>query len=160
MEVTMAIAQRLQDYLQASQVAYSLLRHPRAVTSQESARLAEVPDDHLAKGVVLKDAQGYLLLVLPANHHLRLHACRELLQRELELASEAELAELFPDCAPGAVPALGPAYGLETWMDEALATLARVYFEAGDHESLVQVSGEAFRTLLGPARCGWFSHPG
>ena len=156
----MAIAQRLREYLDASGVAYTLLPHPRTLTSQQSARLAVVPDDHLAKAVVLKDAQGYLLLVLPADHHLRLHTCQELLQRELELAAETELAQLFPDCVLGAIPALGPAYGLETWMDEALAALSQVYFEAGDHETLVQVSGESFRTLVGAARCGWFSHPG
>jgi Ala-tRNA(Pro) deacylase len=64
---------------------------------------------------------------------------------------------LFPDCAKGAVPALGAAYGLETFLDEALTSLANVYFEAGDHRHLLRVSGDAFAELLAGARRGHFS---
>jgi Ala-tRNA(Pro) deacylase len=42
-------------------------------------------------------------------------------------------------------------------MDQALASLANVYFEAGDHEELIHVSGEAFQTLLSGVRQGYYS---
>ena len=80
------------------------------------------------------------------------------LGRTLAFASEETLSALFTNCQPGAVPARGPAYGLETLMDEALATLAHVYFEEGNHEHLVEVSGEDFRRLLGGCRRGRHSH--
>jgi Ala-tRNA(Pro) deacylase len=43
-------------------------------------------------------------------------------------------------------------------MDEALTTLANVYFEAGDHEHLVHTSGDDFKHLLSGVRHGHFSH--
>lgn len=93
-------------------------------------------------------------------HWARLHAVREALNRPLELAEEREIERLFADCAPGAIPAAGQAYELETLLDEALTSLAEVYFEAGDHEQLVRVTGEAFLHLMRGARRGHFSHEG
>ena len=83
---------------------------------------------------------------------------RKELGRDLELVAEDEFSRLFPDCEPGAVPPLGPAYQIETFLDEALTMLANVYFEAGDHEHLVHVNGEDFKTLLSGARQGHYSH--
>jgi len=78
--------------------------------------------------------------------------------RDLHLATEDEIAELFDDCQLGAVPPLGPAYGIETLLDESLTSLADVYFEAGDHVQLVHLSGEDFQALLSGARRGYYSH--
>ena len=83
---------------------------------------------------------------------------RKFVDFHLEPATEEEIATLFKDCEPGAVPPLGPAYGVETLLDEALASLDEVYFEAGDHEQLVHVNGEGFRNLLRGVRHGYFSH--
>jgi Ala-tRNA(Pro) deacylase len=155
-----AIANTLRLYLEDRGVGYDLVAHPHAGSSRELASLAHLPADHLAKGVVLRDAQGFVLLVIPATHWARLHAVRQALNRPLELAEEREIERLFADCAPGAIPAAGQAYELETLLDEALTSLAEVYFEAGDHEQLVRVTGEAFLHLMRGARRGHFSHEG
>ena len=125
----------------------------------ETAEQAHVSGDALAKGVVVKSAEGeYLLLVLPADYQVRIDAMEKLLGRRLSLADETELAELFPDCEAGAVPPLGEAYGLKTiWdPDTGLGKLDKVFFEAGDHENLVQVSGRRFHELLAHAERGHF----
>jgi Ala-tRNA(Pro) deacylase len=56
---------------------------------------------------------------------------------------------LFPDCREGAIPPLGPAYGLRTVVDDDLEAQQEVYFEAGDHESLVHMTASQFLSLLG-----------
>ncbi len=61
---------------------------------------------------------------------------------------ESELAGLFPDCEVGAIPPIGSAYGLRTLVDSRLRKEPEVYFEAGDHESLIKVSAETFRALM------------
>jgi Ala-tRNA(Pro) deacylase len=40
---------------------------------------------------------------------------------------------------------------LRTLLDTKLRDAPEVYFEAGDHESLVKVSGETFRSLMADA---------
>lgn len=152
----MTIAATQQRYLVRRAAQYDLMLHPHSGSSHETAVAAEIPAGHIAKAVVVKDSSGYAMVVIPGSHHLRLNHLRHELHRDLELATEDEIARLFDDCERGAVPPLGPAYGIETLLDESLTSLADVYFEAGDHEQLIHLSGEEFRNLLSGARRGYF----
>jgi Ala-tRNA(Pro) deacylase len=107
---------------------------------------------------LLKDADSYLLAVIPGSSHVRLHGIQAELNQDLELAPEQDVERLFSDCDPGAIPCTGMVYGIETVVDEALASLAFVYFESGDHEQLVRVSGDDFHKLMSGLRYGHFSH--
>jgi Ala-tRNA(Pro) deacylase len=153
----MAIAETVQHYLTQKAVDYTLPLHPHSGSSHETAEAAHVPEDHIAKGVIVKDDSGYAMVVVPAINYVEMKHVRKELDRQLELVEEDEFAKLFPDCEPGAVPAVGPAYQIETFLDEALTTLANVYFEAGDHEHLVHINGGDFKTLLSGVRHGHYS---
>ena len=155
----MAIASTVSNYLAEHDVAYDVLTHPHTASSGESAQAAHVPGTRLAKSVVLEDEQGYLMVVLPSNRQVNLGELHRLLNRNLGLATESELGGLFIDCEIGALPAMGPAYGMETVVDDTLAEQSDIYFEAGDHEQLIRVSAETFQTLLGESAWhGRFSH--
>lgn len=154
----MTIAQTVQGYIEGRGVAYQPLPHPAAGSSHENAEAAHVREDHIAKAVILHDAQGEVMVVIPGDAWVRLHAVNQALGRELVLASETDAARHFPDCDQGAIPPLGPAYGLETLVDEAVAGLAFVYLESGDHRTLIQVGTDAYLGLLDGARRGHFSH--
>ena len=58
--------------------------------------------------------------------------------------------------SPVPSPPFGFAYGLETFLDEALRSLAAIYFEAGDHTHLVRVNSETFTKLMAGVRHGRF----
>jgi Ala-tRNA(Pro) deacylase len=154
----MAIAETVKNFLQQKSVAYDLLPHPHTGSSHETAEASHVNEDHIAKAVIVKDKTGYAMMLVPAINYVEMKHVRKELDRELELVEEDEFAKLFPDCEPGAVPPLGPAYQVETYLDESLTTLANIYFEAGDHEHLVHVSGDGFKTLLSGVRHGHYSH--
>ncbi|MCG6938963.1 MAG: YbaK/EbsC family protein [Gammaproteobacteria bacterium] len=154
----MAIAQTVKDYLAQKSVHYELLNHPHSGSSHETSLASHISEDHIAKGVVVKDASGYAMVVVPAVNYVEMKHVRKELDRELELVEEDEFAKLFPDCEVGAVPPLGPAYQIETFLDESLTTLANVYLEAGDHVHLLHISGDDLKTLLSGVRHGHFSH--
>lgn len=154
----MSIAEKLRVYLKAQEAKYSLRRHPHTSSSMETAEAAHIPGDCLAKGVVLKDADGYLLVVVPSDYHVELGRLNHLLKREMEMVDENDLVTLFPDCETGAVPPIGFAYGVDTIWDTSLGDKESVWFEAGDHESLVHLSGRQFHELMAPAERGQFSH--
>jgi Ala-tRNA(Pro) deacylase len=156
----MVIAETVRAHLKSRQVGYELIAHPRSHSSRETAAAAELREDHIAKGVLLRDSAGYVLAVIPGDSRVRLHSIAEELDRPLEVAPEQDVERLFDDCEPGAVPCTGTAYNVETIVDEALAALAFVYFEAGDHEHLVRVSADAFHALMAGLRHGHFSHAG
>jgi Ala-tRNA(Pro) deacylase len=87
-----------------------------------------------------------------------LGAVHRQLDRELGLATDRELVELFKDCEPGAWPPLGPAYGIDTILDQSLVEATDIYFEAGDHRALVHLSGGDFIKLMANALRGQISH--
>lgn len=155
----MAIAERVRSYLDARRVPFEILAHPCSYSARDTSAAAHVAPDHIAKAVVLADGQGPVMVVVPGSQWVRLGAVCQELGRELELASEAEVGRWLPDCEPGAVPPLGEAYGIECLLDEALASLATIYFELGDHELLARASGEDFLRLMQGSRRGNFSHP-
>jgi len=154
----MAVAPTVEDFLAKHGIDYALVSHPHTGSSHETAEAAHVNEDHIAKAVIVKDTGGYAMVVVPAGNWVEIEHLRKELRRDFHLATENQLAELFSDCEAGAVPPLGPAYGIETFMDQALNSLANVYFEAGDHKKLVRTSGDEFRTLLGGVRHGYYSH--
>jgi Ala-tRNA(Pro) deacylase len=156
----MAVAPTVERELLSSGLDFQLVHHRPTEFSLESARMARVPPERVAKGVVLRDAVGYVLAVIPANAVLDLARIRLQLGRELNLAQEGEAALLFHDCVFGAFPALGTAYGVETWIDERLAESPDIYFEAGDHELLVRLETPDFLHLLHQVNYGHFAQPG
>ena len=153
----MAIPDKVRSFLEARGVEYELMNHPKSGSTHETADAAHIPDDHIAKAVVVKDVSGYALAVIPGDRWLKLDALNNELNRSFALASEADLEGLFPDRQPGAVPPVGEAYGLETYVDESILTLGRTYWEAGDHQSLISMSGDSLRALLSGVRRGHFS---
>ncbi len=154
----MTIAESVQNYLVRAGVHYDVVRHVHTTDSAHSAQAAHVPGDRLAKGIVLKDEQGYVIAVVPASHRVDLGAVHRQLSRPLGLVTEQELAGIFQDCEPGAVPALGAAYGIETVLDDSLVGVHDIYFEAGNHRELVHVSGSDFLKLLADTPHGKISH--
>lgn len=154
----MPIAASVWDYLSHQGVRYDTVIHANTHDSAHSAQAAHVPGDQVAKCVLLEDENGYLMAVLPASHKLDLQAVRDELSRPVELATEREIVELFRDCEPGAIPPLAPAYGIEAVVDHSLADTPDVYFEAGDHVSLIHVSGRDFLKLMSDAPQRHISH--
>ncbi|QKT03447.1 YbaK/EbsC family protein [Ectothiorhodospiraceae bacterium 2226] len=155
----MPLAETVKRYLDQSGADYEIVEHPRTLASTHTAREAHVPGQDVAKAVVLQDDQRFLMVIVPATHEVELGVLHEELDRPVGLATAAEVNQLFPDCDPGAVPPLGPAYGLETLIDESVGTDPEIYFEGGDHQSLVRMRAETFLDLLRDARAGQYSHP-
>ncbi|WP_417316888.1 aminoacyl-tRNA deacylase [Emcibacter sp.] len=156
----MGIAISLKDYLRSMNTSYETLTHPHAERSIYIARSAHIPDEKLAKGVLLASGSGYLLAVIPAGHRLDIHKIEHVLKEKINMASGEEVEMIFNDCDPGAVPPVGQAYGLLVLLDDHLADCADIYLESGDHESLVHLDAEDFHYIMQGAVYGDFSQNG
>lgn len=131
----------------------------RTGVSGQTAQAAHIPGRKLAKSVVVHHETGYALAVVPSTHRIELSRLQDLMNKRLGLASEDEIGSLFSDCDIGAVPPVGSAYDVPVILDESLGDAKEVYFEGGDHRTLVHVSGPDFRSLMKDARVASFSHP-
>ena len=153
----MAIATKLKRYLDNEQVSYEVIEHPYADTSMQIAQNAHISGENIAKAVLLHDATGYVLAVVPATHKVRLGKLHKDFDRYLSLADESDIREFFDDCSIGAIPPLGKAYDIDVIYDDTLSKCKDIYFEGGDHASLVHLSAKDFNSLLDSAPHGSFS---
>jgi len=154
----MSIAKTVVDYLQQNRIPYDVVPHPHTSTTRGTVESTHIPPERMAKAVVLRDNGGYVMAVIPGSRHVSVRALSKKLGRELVLAEESRLAPVFRDCELGAIPPLGPAYGIETIVDDGLVGQPEIYFEAGDHEEIIRVDGDQFLSLLKEARHGQFTH--
>lgn len=153
----MSIAPTLQRYLASNNIQYDVIAHEPTMSSTRTAEACHISGNCLAKAVVLKHDGGYVMAVLPASRHLHLNDLRDSLGENIEMAEESEIDKLFPDCAHGAVPAIGQCYGLSLLVDDSIEAAPDVYMEAGDHETLIRMSHSQFSDLMAQARHGRFS---
>jgi Ala-tRNA(Pro) deacylase len=152
----MAIASRLKHHLDAKGLPFDMLAHPYTATASETAEQAHIPGDHLAKSVLIHMEETPFVAVVPSHMMVDLHMLQSIMDRRLGLAPEGEVAEVFEDCEIGAAPPVGVAYGVPTIIDRQMMGLDDVWFEAGDHRTLVHMKGRHFDRLMGDAKTGSF----
>ncbi|MEH6650838.1 MAG: YbaK/EbsC family protein [Motiliproteus sp.] len=154
----MSISTRVDAYLTAQNIDYETLKHANTNSSLGTSIAANITPDMIAKAVLLQDHEGrHLLAVLPADHKLNLQRLGDQLDLDLQLVSERQVYRTFADCAPGAVPAFGPAYNMNSIYDESLQGLKDIYLEAGDHKTLIHLTGEQFSQLMSKTQHSRFS---
>ena len=153
----MSIAPTLQKYLAAENIQYEEIPHELSMSSSRTAEACHISGDRLAKAIVLRRDGSYMLAVMPASHRLRLSELRTQLGDDVDMANEAEIKQLFRDCAYGAVPAVGKCYGLHVIIDDSIEAQPEIYMEAGDHETLLHLSHAQFAHLTANALHGRFS---
>ena len=153
----MGMATTMQEYLEDNHIPYDIAKHSKTGSSAMTAAASHVAGSALAKGVVLKWDGSYLLAVLPASRHVDLEKIREIVGEPVRLASEDEASALFPDCDTGAVPICGEAYRVACVVDQQLESSGDIYFEGGDHRTLVHISRDGFGRLMYGMPRGRFS---
>jgi Ala-tRNA(Pro) deacylase len=151
---------RLDEFLTNQRVTFRRLHHEPVYTANRIAQTLHIPGREMAKSVLTRTPHGYILAVVPATHRVDLERLRqELGENEIELASEEELEQLFPDCEPGAMPPFGSLYHVLTMVDQSLAEDEQIVFEGQDHEEAICMTYSDYTALEHP-RVGQFATRG
>lgn len=152
----MAISLKLRNYLNRCGVAFEEVPHERTMHAAQAAQAAHVPGRRLAKSVLVRAGDEYVLAVVPASRRVELERLERWLGRPVNLADELESVTIFGDCELGALPPIGAAFGLEAIVDDELMSGDDIYFEGGDHRTLVHVQAGDWRHLVrGAGRCAF-----
>ena len=147
----MECRERLEQYLRENGVPFEVMTHRRAYTMPEVAAALHVRGKQVAKSVMVKADGRMVLLVIPAPYRLNLAKVRALLgAKKASLAKEEDFADLFPDCATGAMPPFGNLYGVPVYVDRVLAEEGSLVFRAGTHRHSMKVASADFARLVQP----------
>ncbi len=147
----MAVLPRLQKFLEKNNVSYTHHVHPAVYTAREVASVENLPEHQVAKAVVFSGNEGYGMAVLPADYVVEMQELRAALGlKRVRLATEKELAELFPDCELGAMPPFGVLYELPTHLESSLADEEKIAFNAGTHRDVIYLRMADYKRLVNP----------
>ena len=143
--------QRLKDFLDSNKVKYVTCSHSQAFTAQEVAASAHIPGKQLAKTVMVTLDGTMAMAVLPATDHVDLRALKKAAKvKKVELATEREFKDLFPDCEIGAMPPFGNLYDLKVYVATNLTDDEEIAFNAGSHTELIRMAYGDFEKLVAP----------
>ena len=148
----MNIAPTLVNQLTEHGINYDTISHPYTHSSLDTAYTACVPTEQMVKPVILEDEDGYLMALVPADQYVKINELNKVLKRNMGLATEEELNDLFRDCDRGAIPPVGHAYGIEVVVDNTFNFCSDVYIESGNHTQLLHLKDYSFNKLMKDVR--------
>lgn len=147
----MTFLRRLQEFLDSHHVHYEVLGHQEAYTAPEIAHTLHVSGKMLAKVVMIKADERFVMAVLPSNWQVDFTRLKDMLEvRHVRLATEDEFKGLFPDCEIGTMPPFGNLYGIDVYVDQSLTQDEEIVFQAGTHFSAIKLRYEDFANLVHP----------
>lgn len=141
----------LEATLEHRGIAFQRSRHRPAYTSQDLAAAEHVSGYLVAKPVVVKGRAGFAMCVLAACDHVNLNrAAAAIHDKDVRLATEDEMRDLFPDCELGAEPPVGTLYDMQTIMDEHLREDDYMVMQSGSHSEAIELRREDWERLCNP----------
>jgi len=145
------IAAKVRSFLDEHKVKYVTVKHSPAYTAQELAHSAHLSGNEVAKSVMVKTDDRMAMVVLPASKRVSLDEVRRVVGgRNVRLAHESEFKDAFPGCELGAMPPFGNLYGVDVYVDPALAEDKEIAFNAGTHTELIRMSYADFERVVRP----------
>lgn len=143
--------QKLKEFLDSQGIRYVTIQHSPAFTAKEIAASAHIPGKQLAKTVMVRIKGTMAMAVLPASDTIDFHLLREVCGAErVELATEREFKDMFPECEVGAMPPFGNLYGMDVFVAGTLAEDEEIAFNAGTHRELIKIAYADFARLVKP----------
>lgn len=155
----MAILRRLREYLDKNNVRYEVSSHREAYTAQEIAAALHVPGKKLAKVVIVKSGEKFVMAVMPATWKIDMEKMKLVLERsegkvlgntDVRIATEGEFKDMFPECDVGAMPPFGNLFNLDVYVDKSLTEDREIVFQAGTHVDTINMNYQDFATLVKP----------
>ncbi len=128
------------EFLRSRRVWFEELLHQPASSATKHAHHMHVPGRMVAKTVLVRAGERFVLAVLPCTSRMELGQFGALLgvpAAEIRLATTDELLGIFTDCEPGVVPPFGKLYNLDTVFDVTLLDVGELVFVGNmRHEGL------------------------
>lgn len=144
-------SRKIKEFLDNQAVRYVNISHSPAYTAQEIAQSAHIHGKELAKTIIVFIEGKMAMAVLPAVYSIDFDYFRkEIGAKKIELASEQQFRDIFPDCELGSMPPFGNLYGMEVYVDKHLAEDEEIAFNAGSLSELIRMSYLDFERLVKP----------
>lgn len=142
---------KIMEFLNKTGVKYEVVEHKPVFTAQRMAAVEHESGKFVAKPVIVKADDKFVMCVLAASCKIDLQSLKKQLgAKKVQLAVEDEMPQIFDDCEIGAEPPFGNLYDLQTIMDKALETDDHILFQAGSHQKAIRMAMADYINLVKP----------
>ena len=147
----MGIAASIVELLKRERIPYTWFQHKPSYTAQEEAAASHIQGRSWAKVVTCIADESPIEAVLPAHYSIDLDQLRALAGvTTLRLATEEELAKLYPEWEIGAMPPFGAVFGYRVFVERCLVGDPEMVFNAGTHVDAIRMHYWDFAELAKP----------
>lgn len=167
----MAIPKKIVKFLEQSKVQYETIQHHTVYTAFDKAATLKVPQNIIAKTLVVTLDKKPVLVVIPANKNLDIQKFKKIAKvslssgakankrqiNKINFATEAWMKKNLKGVKTGAVPPFGNLWGLPTFIDKTLLRNSKIIVNAGDYEWSIKINPVNFKKLIPGLTIGNFS---
>jgi Ala-tRNA(Pro) deacylase len=147
--------------LERERMPYVAFRHPPAYTALEQAAVSHIRGRSAAKVVICIADDKPVQAVVPAHYRVDFERLREVAGAlTIRLATEGEIAALYPDFEVGAAPPFGTIYGHRVFVEQCFVGEPEMVFDAGTHTASLCMHYFDFAELVKPAVGAFGIRPG
>jgi Ala-tRNA(Pro) deacylase len=158
----MAISKKITNYLDGKKYKYQVIEHKTTFTAWDTAQTEKVKPQEVAKALVMKADNDYLLALLPSNKNLDKQKLLKIINaqrkknkekkyKKIDLAKEAWMKKNLPGKV-GATPPFSEIVKLNIYIDNLLAKNKKIYVGSGEYTESLLISISQYLKMEKPAK--------
>lgn len=162
----MQIGQKIIKYLEDKKYKYEIIEHKTTYTAWDMAQTEKVKPQEVAKTLVMKADNDYVLALIPSNKNLDKPKLLKIINawqkknknkiyKKIDFAKEAWMKKSLPGKV-GATPPFSQLLKLAVYMDNALAKVKKIYFGSGEYTISLRIASGQYQKIENPIK-GVFS---
>lgn len=146
----------IQSYLKSLRIQFEPMLHAPATTASRRAHFARTPGRCVAKGVLVKAGDAFLLAVLPSTARIDFQKLSHVLcGAQVTLATEDQSQLIFGDCQRGALPPFGSLYGIRTILDSGLDQNSEIVCVGNQRHEGIRIGFRDYLAIEKPIRASF-----
>lgn len=162
----MAIPKKISNYLDLKKYKYQIIGHKTTFTAWDTAQTEKVKPQQVAKALVMKADNDYLLAMVPSNRNLdkqkllkainaRRKKNKEKLFKKIDFAKELWMKKNLPGKV-GATPPFQEILKLDVYADGLLLKNKKIYVGSGEYTESLLINTSQYVKIENPVK-GSFS---
>lgn len=162
----MAISKKITSYLDKNKYKYEIIEHKTTYTAWDTAQTEKVRPQEVAKALVMKADNDYVLALVPSNRNLDKQKLLKAINvirkksgeknyKKIDFAKEVWMKKSLPGKV-GAVTPFRELLKLDIYADSLLWKSKKIYLGSGEHTASIRVNTKQYLKKENPVK-GSFS---
>lgn len=140
------ISKKIINYLEKNKYKYEIIKHRTTFTAWDTAQTEKIKPQEVAKTLIMKIDNDWILAMLPSGRNLDKKALLELVKKnfeknikKLDFADEKWLKRNIKLGKLGAIPPFKDLFKKVLYLDKLIAKEKRVYVSSGEYDASLKI---------------------